>query len=468
MSKGHGARSRRFARGLAPEARDVNASIGFDWRLLEHDVQGSIAHARMLARQGIISMEEADQIAHGLVEVRDQIAAGDLTLDPRLEDIHMNVESRLADNIGEAGRRLHTGRSRNDQVATDLRLYALASIELLVRRIDDLRIALVEQASQHIDTFMPGYTHLQRAQPVRLAHHLLAYEEMLHRDRDRLTDCATRTAELPLGAGALAATTFPLDRDSVADDLGFATLTRNSLDAVGDRDFVVELIGAAALCQVHLSRLGEEIVLWLSQEFRFARLDEAYCSGSSIMPQKMNPDLAELIRGKVGRVAGDWVAVITTLKGLPLAYNKDLQESQEPMYDAVETVDGSLQVAAGMIDHLVFDVERMSEAVGQGYLLATELADYLASKGMAFRDAHDVAGALVRRAIDKGVRLAELSIDEMRAESGLFSDDVYDWLQIERAVDRRDVLGGPARTRVVAEIDRVRADLELTEVKEIS
>ena len=466
MSK-QGARSRRFERGLAPEAREVNASIDFDWRLLEYDVQGSIAHARMLARQGIITTEESDQIAAGLMAVKDEIERGETPLDPGLEDIHMNVEARLAEKIGDPGRRLHTGRSRNDQVATDLRLYALAATARLIRHIDELRIALVQQASVHVDTVMPGYTHLQRAQPVRLAHHLLAYDEMLRRDRDRLTDAASRTAELPLGAGALAATTFPLDRDSVADELGFAGLSHNSLDAVGDRDFAVEMVGAIALCQVHLSRLGEEIVLWLSQEFGFAALDEAYCSGSSLMPQKVNPDLAELIRGKVGRVSGDWVALVTTLKGLPLAYNKDLQETQEPLYDAVETLAGSLRVATGMVGHLRFDTERMARAVGEGYLLATELADYLVSKGLAFRDAHDAAGALVRRAAERGVKLSELSLDEMRAESELFSEDVTDWLDVNRAIDRRDIVGGPARGRVLAEIDRARADLEMTEVKEI-
>jgi argininosuccinate lyase len=303
---------------------------------------------------------------------------------------------------------------------------------------------------------------MQRAQPVRAAHHFLAYDAMLTRDRGRLTDASRRADESPLGSGALAATTFAIDREGVARELGFAGVTRNSLDAVGDRDFVIELVAACALCQVHLSRLGEELVLWLSQEFRFARLGEGYQSGSSLMPQKMNPDLAELVRAKSGRVVGDWVALMTVLKGLPLAYNKDLQETQEPLYDAVETLDASLRVMTGMIESLELDVERLRAAFGQGHLVATELADYLVAKGVPFRDAHDVAGALVRRAIERGVELAELPLDVLRAEHASFDSDVYDWLDPACAVDRRDVVGGPARSRVQAEIARVASELEAT------
>lgn len=457
MSKG--ARGRRFSDGLAPDAAEVNASIGFDYRLLRHDIEASIAHARMLARQAIISTEDAEQIATGLAEVRAEIEAGEVELDPALEDIHMNVESRLIDKIGDAGRRLHTARSRNDQVATDLRLYARASALRLCAYIDRLRLALVDVAEEYLDTYMPGYTHLQRAQPVRVAHHMLAYEAMLRRDRGRLEDAANRANECPLGAGALAATTFPIDREGVAADLGFAGITRNSLDAAGDRDFAIELVGAIALAQVHLSRLGEEIVLWLSQEFRFARLSEAYCSGSSIMPQKVNPDLAELIRGKTGRVMGDWVALMTVLKGLPLAYNKDLQETQEPLYDAVETLDGSLRVAIGMISNLHFDRDRLHKAVDEGYLVATEVADYLVAKGLPFRQAHDIAGALVRRATEEGVELGALPLDTFRAESETFAEDIFEWLDVGTAVDRRDVVGGPAKSRIEAEIAAIRAEL---------
>ena len=460
MSGTKGARGRRFEGGLAPDAAEVNASVGFDWRLLPHDVEGSIAHARMLARQGVIAHGDAEAIAAGLEAVREALERGELTWDAALEDVHMNVEARLIERIGDAGRRLHTGRSRNDQVATDLRLYARAAARRLIARIDDLRGALLDQARRHVDTLMPGYTHLQRAQPVRAAHHFLAYEAMLERDRGRLADAARRADELPLGSGALAATTFPIDRAGVARDLGFAAVTRNSLDAVGDRDFAIELVAAAALCQVHLSRLGEELVLWLSQEFRFARLGEGYQSGSSLMPQKMNPDLAELIRAKAGRIAGDWVTLITVVKGLPLAYNKDLQETQEPLYDAVETLDASLRVAAGMVAALELDVARLRAAVGEGHLVATELADYLVARGVPFRDAHDVAGALVRTALARGVELAALPLDELRAEHAAFDADVYDWLDPARAVDRRDVTGGPARGQVIAEIERVAALLE--------
>lgn len=413
----------------------------------------------MLAAQGIIPAEDAEHIATGLDQVQGEIERGELRLDPQLEDIHMNVESRLSEVIGDAGKRLHTARSRNDQVATDMRLFAMARARALIERIDDLRRALVDVAERHIDLFIPGYTHLQRAQPVRLAHHLLAYDAMLTRDRGRIADAMKRAAECPLGAGALAATTFPIDREGVARDLGFTGVTRNSLDASGDRDFAVELIGAIALCQVHLSRLGEELVLWASREFGFIRLDESYCSGSSIMPQKVNPDLAELVRGKTGRVIGDWVALVTVLKGLPLAYNKDLQESQEPLYDAVETLDASLSVMTGMIATMEFDAETLRLATETGHLLATEVADYLVSKGLPFRRAHDIAGALVRKAIDGGVELCDLAIDDFLAESELFEKDIFEWLEVGRAVDRRDVIGGPARNQIISEIARIRQDV---------
>jgi argininosuccinate lyase len=454
-----GARGRRFAAGLSPDAAALNASIGFDWRLLPHDIAGSIAHARMLARQGVIPAADADRIINGLREVEKAIKAGEIPLEPGLEDIHMNVESRLVEKIGEAGGRLHTGRSRNDQVAVDMRLYALASCGRLIAAIDDLRKALVEQARRHVDTLAPGYTHLQRAQPVRLAHHLLAYVAMLGRDRGRVLDAARRADESPLGSGALAATTFPLDREGVAKDLGFGGVTRNSLDAVGDRDFAVELVSACALTQAHLSRLGEELVLWAAQEFRFVRLPEGYCSGSSIMPQKVNPDVPELVRAKTGRVNGDLVALLTVLKGLPLAYNKDLQETQEPLYDAVETVGSCLLVMTGLVKGLEFETERLARAVGEGFLVATELADYLAAKGVPFRRAHDVAGALVRKAMDKGVELADLGLDELKAEAPEFEADVKDWLDPLRAVDRRDLPGGPARGRILAEIERLQKEL---------
>ncbi len=453
-----GARGRRFETGLDPAAARANASVEFDRRLLAHDVAGSIAHAQMLAARGVIGAADADAIIAGLHRVEAKLAAGELAWDDALEDVHMNVEARLIDEIGEAGRRLHTGRSRNDQVATDLRLYVRAAAERITRAIDDLRRALLAQARAHVDTLMPGYTHLQRAQPVRLAHHLLAYDAMLARDRGRIADAAWRTDESPLGSGALAATPLPIDRERTAQALGFSEITRNSLDAVGDRDFAIELVGACALVQLHLSRLGEELVLWATHEFGFVKLGDAYSSGSSLMPQKRNPDLAELVRAKAGRVIGDWVALATVVKGLPLAYNKDLQETQEPLYDAVETVELSLEVARGMILTTTFHRDAMRAAIDAGHLVATELADYLVGIGVAFREAHDVAGHLVRVA---GAReLAALSLDELRAAHPAFDADVAEWLDPARAVDRRDLVGGPARQRVMAEIDRIAAELE--------
>jgi len=459
MSGPKGARGRRFEGALDPVAAALNASIGFDRRLLPHDVAGSIAHAEMLAAQGLISAEDAAAITTGLRSVAQRLTSGELTWDEALEDVHMNVEARLIDEIGDAGRRLHTARSRNDQVATDLRLYARAAAARLIVAIDELRRALVAQARRHVDTLMPGYTHLQRAQPVRLAHHLLAYNAMLERDRGRIGDAARRTDESPLGSGALAGTTLPIDRARVAAALGFSGVTHNSLDAVGDRDFAIELVSAIALTMGHLSRLGEELVLWTTSEFGFARIGEAYCSGSSLMPQKMNPDLAELLRGKVGRTIGAWVTLMTVIKGLPLAYNKDLQESQEPLYDAVETLDACLAVARGMIDSLEFDVARLRAAIDEGYLVATELADYLVTRGVAFREAHDIAGHLVRLASERGVELAGLSLDDLRAVHPAFAADVAGWLDPERAVDRRNLVGGPARGQVLAEIERIAAAL---------
>jgi argininosuccinate lyase len=459
MSDSKGARGRRFSDALDPVAAAMNASIAFDHRLLPHDVGGSIAHAEMLAARGIIDAADAAAIVDGLRRVEARLASGELAWDEALEDVHMNVEARLIEDIGDAGRRLHTGRSRNDQVATDLRLYVRTAAARLVAAIDDVRRALVVQARGHVDSLMPGYTHLQRAQPVRLAHHLLAYDAMLERDRGRIVDAARRADVSPLGSGALAATALPIDREHVARSLGFAGITRNSLDAVGDRDFAIELVAACALAQVHLSRLGEELVLWTSSEFGFARIGEAYCSGSSLMPQKMNPDLAELVRGKAGRTIGAWVTLMTVVKGLPLAYNKDLQETQEPLYDAVETLERSLAVARGMISSLVFDTAAMSAAIGRGHLVATEVADYLVTRGVPFREAHDVAGHLVRTASARGIELSALALDELRSAHPAFDADITGWLDPARAVDRRDVPGGPARARVLAEIDRIEREL---------
>jgi argininosuccinate lyase len=459
MSGPKGARGRRFEGALDPIAAQMNASIDFDHRLLHHDVAGSIAHAQMLAAKGLITAVDATAIVEGLRSVEAKLAAGELAWDVALEDVHMNVEARLIDQIGDAGRRLHTGRSRNDQVATDLRLYARASGDEIVAAIDELRRAFLAQARAHVDTLMPGYTHFQRAQPVRLAHHMLAYDAMLERDRSRIIDAQRRADLSPLGSGALAGTTLPIDRDQVARLLGFAGVTRNSLDAVGDRDFAIELVAACAMLQLHLSRLGEELVLWTSQEVGFVRIGEAYCSGSSLMPQKMNPDLAELLRAKSGRSVGAWVTLMMVVKGLPLAYNKDLQETQEPLYDAVETALSTLAVAKGMVASLVFDTARLRAAIDTGYLLATELADYLVTAGVPFREAHDVAGHLVRVASERGIELAALPLADLKAAHPKFEADVASWLDPARAVDRRDLPGGPASTRVLAEIDRISAEL---------
>ncbi len=454
-----GARGRRFEGALDPAAAALNASVAFDQRLLAHDVAGSIAHAEMLAERGIISADDARAIRDGLRSVEAKLASGELAWDDALEDVHMNVEARLVDEIGDAGRRLHTARSRNDQVATDLRLYLRDAAARVLAGVREVRRALLVQARAHVDTLLPGYTHLQRAQPVRLAHHLLAYDAMLARDAGRIADAARRADESPLGSGALAATTLPIDRELTARALGFSAVTHNSLDAVGDRDFAIEFTAACALVQLHLSRLGEELVLWCSQEFGFAKIGEAYCSGSSLMPQKMNPDLAELLRAKVGRVAGAWVTLVMVVKGLPLAYNKDLQETQEPLYDAAETSIACLEVARGLVASLEFHVERMRAAIDAGHLVATELADYLVTKNVPFREAHDIAGHLVRTASARGIELAQLPLADLRAAHPAFDADVADWLDPARAVDRRDVVGGPARVRVVAEIERVEREL---------
>jgi argininosuccinate lyase len=453
-----GGRGARFAGAMDPAAAALNASVHFDRRLLRDDVRGSQAQARMLAAVGLITAADAEAIVSGLERVADEFASGARTLDPALEDIHMNVETRLIELIGEAGRRLHTARSRNDQVATDLKLYARRAAVDLVAGIDRARLELARQARRHAETLLPGYTHLQRAQVVTLGHHLLAYAEMLKRDRGRFADAERRAAESPLGSGALAGTGLPIDRARTAGELGFsAGPTHNSLDAVSDRDFAAEIAFAAALMAVHLSRLGEELVLWSSSEFGFVRLGEGYCSGSSLMPQKRNPDIAELLRGKTGRAIGDVVALLTVSKGLTLAYNKDLQETQEPLYDAVETVLACLQVARGMVASLSFDQARMAAAIASGHLVATEVADYLVTKGVPFREAHDVAGHLVRIAGSR--ELSALSLDELRTAHPLFGPDISEWLDPARAVDRRDVVGGPARNRVLAEIARIEAEL---------
>jgi argininosuccinate lyase len=449
----------RFAEEPSALAAAFSASVDVDKRLWSQDIRGSIAHARMLGARGILSAADVERIIAGLTELATEIESDKLQWDAAREDVHMNIEATLTERIGDAGARLHTGRSRNDQVATDMRLFTREACARTSLLIDELLCVLVRRAESTISVLMPGYTHLQRAQPVRLAHHLLAWCEMLDRDRGRLQDAARRMNVSPLGAGALAGTTFPLDREMTANELGFDSISRNSLDAVGDRDFLVEAVGALANCAIHLSRIAEELVLWSTQEFGFVQMSDAYTTGSSMMPQKKNPDMAELVRGKSGRVVGDLVSLMVMLKGLPLAYNRDMQEDKPPVFDAFDTVDGCLQVLAGSIASARFDARRMRRALGEGFVDATELADYLAMKGVPFRHAHHVAGRLVRQAMMRGVTLSELTLPELQAEHESFAADVYQALDPETAVERRNLPGGPARSMVLAELHVLRARL---------
>jgi argininosuccinate lyase len=437
----------RFARGRLPEVEAFTASLPFDRRLFRHDIRGSIAHARMLAKVGLLKAGELRAIVGGLERIENEIKNRRFKFDIADEDIHLAIERRLIALIGEPGRKLHTGRSRNDQIALDMRLYLRDEIAGVIALVGGLRAVLIRLARRHLATIMPGYTHLQRAQPITLAHHLLAYVEMLARDRDRFEQAAARTAVMPLGAGALAGTTLPLDRRMVARALGFKTISANSMDAVSDRDFVVDFLSAAALTQVHLSRMSEEIILWTSTEFGFAALPDEFSTGSSMMPQKKNPDLLELIRGKTGRVIGDLVAMLTVLKGIPLAYNSDLQEDKERVFDALDTLKPALDLLAKLWPTLSFDRKRMRAAAG-GFALATDLAEYLVSRGIAFRQAHEVVSAIVRETAAAGKSFEELSVAELRRHSNAFGADAIAILRVENSVARRTIEGGPAPSAV--------------------
>jgi argininosuccinate lyase len=450
----------RFEKELDAIAARFSASVDVDGRLWPQDIDGSIAHVRMLADQKILSTDDANEIVAGLETIRASIERGDFDWDESKEDVHMNIEAALISAIGEAGGRLHTGRSRNDQVATDMRLWTRQACESIVADIDALLEVLVDKADGHVDFLMPGYTHLQRAQPVRLAHHLLAWAEMLDRDRGRLVDAAERMNESPLGSAALAGTTFPLDREATAKALGFNRPMRNSLDAVGSRDFLLESVSALAICSVHLSRIAEELVLWSSQEFAFMQMSDAFTTGSSIMPQKKNPDMPELVRGKTGRVVGSLVNLLVMLKGLPLAYNRDLQEDKAPAFEAFDTVHECLAVLSGAIASARFDKERMAAALQAGFLDATEVADWLASRGVPFRDAHHVAGKLVQQAIQEGRTLSELPLEAYEAAHDAFDDTIFLALDMVTAVERRDVVGGPSRARVTDAIAELRGRLQ--------
>jgi argininosuccinate lyase len=444
----------RFAKGRLPEVEAFTASLPFDRRLHRHDIQGSTAHAKMLAKIGLLTRREADAIARGLARIGDDIAAGRFEFDMADEDIHLAIERRLIALIGDAGRKLHTARSRNDQVALDLRLYLRDEIAAVIELISALRRSLVRIARRHVETVMPGYTHLQRAQPVSLAHHVLAYIEMLGRDRERFTQARTRTAVMPLGAGALAATTLAIDRKFVARELGLRVVTANSMDSVSDRDFVLDFLSAAAILAVHLSRMSEEIILWTTSEFAFAALPDEFSTGSSMMPQKKNPDLLELIRGKTGRVIGDLVAMLTTLKALPLAYNSDLQEDKERVFDALDTIKPALDLLAKFWPMLTFDRKRMKDAAG-GYALATDLAEYLVARGMPFREAHEIVGALVREAIEGGKSIEQLTAEDLRRHSKSFGADAVEILTAEKSLARRTVAGGPAPATVRARLREI-------------
>lgn len=438
----------RFTKTTDEMINDFQASISFDKRMYREDIEGSMAHAEMLAKTGIISGEDAEKIVAGLTKIREQIDAGDFEFDVALEDIHMNIEKRLTEAIGEAGGRLHTARSRNDQVALDTHLYMRRQTLEVQKLIIDLQKALVETAERYADVIMPGYTHLQRAQPILFAHHLLAYFSMLGRDFERFIGAYQRADIMPLGAGALAGTTFPIDREYVAKKLGFARLYNNSLDAVSDRDYILEFLSAASILMVHLSRLSEETILWCSREFSFVELDDAHCTGSSMMPQKKNPDVSELVRGKTGRVIGHLMALLTTVKGLPLAYNKDLQEDKEGVFDALDTIKFSLAVYARIIRGMKVREEVMKRAVTEDFSNATDLADYLVKKGMPFREAHAVSGRAVQDAIKQGKYLQDFTLDEYKAMSPLFAEDVYEAISAETCVKNRNSYGGTSFSQV--------------------
>ncbi|MGB5366560.1 MAG: argininosuccinate lyase [Polyangiales bacterium] len=450
----------RFEKELDAIAASFSASVDVDVRLWPQDIDGSIAHVRMLADQNILSKQDADKIVDGLETIRASIERGEFDWDESKEDVHMNIEAALTTAIGDAGGRLHTGRSRNDQVATDMRLWTRQACADIVADIDALLEVLVDKADGHLDFLMPGYTHLQRAQPIRLAHHLMAWAEMLDRDRGRLLDAAKRMNESPLGSAALAGTTFPIDRDATAKALGFDHAMRNSLDAVSSRDFLLESVSALAICAVHLSRVAEELVLWSSQEFAFMQMSDAFTTGSSIMPQKKNPDMPELVRGKTGRVVGSLVNLLVMLKGLPLTYNRDLQEDKAPVFDAFDTVHDCLAVLSGAIGSAKFDKDRMAASLQAGFLDATEVADWLALRGVPFRDAHHVSGKLVQRAAREGKTLPELPLEAYQDEHEAFDDTIFYALDMETAVERRDVVGGPARGRVAAAIAELRGRLQ--------
>ncbi|OGT91946.1 MAG: argininosuccinate lyase [Gammaproteobacteria bacterium RIFOXYA12_FULL_61_12] len=432
------------------------ASVAFDKRLYRYDIQGSIAHATMLARQGILSEEERRAICDGLTAIGERIDSGEFRWSIAREDVHMNIEAALTETIGDAGKKLHTGRSRNDQVATDVRLWLRDEIKQINRGIGRLQKALLDMAEREADTIMPGFTHLQTAQPISLGHHLMAWFEMLERDRDRFSDCLKRTNIMPLGAAALAGTSYPIDRHYTAELLGFERPAANSLDAVSDRDFAIEFAAAASILMMHLSRMSEELILWSSAQFGFIELSDAFCTGSSIMPQKKNPDVPELVRGKTGRIYGHLMGLLTLMKSQPLAYNKDNQEDKEPLFDTADNLRGCLKVFADMIPAIRPNRDAMRAATLKGYATATDLADYLARRGLPFRDAHEAVGKAVALCVEKGCDLAQLSLEELRGFSDRVGDDVYEVLTLEGSLAARDHIGGTAPAQVRKAIEQAR------------
>ncbi len=446
----------RFKKELAKETNDFNSSIKFDCRMFEEDIKGSIAHATMLGSAGIIDKSESEKIVDGLSQILDDIKSGKLEIDMQAEDIHTFIEGELTARLGQTGKRLHTARSRNDQVALDIRMVLKKEIDEISNKLKELISVLCTKAEENTNAIMPGYTHLQRAQPITFAHHLMAYCSMLCRDLDRLTDVKRRMNVLPLGSGALAGTTYPIDRNMVAQALGFDDVAVNSLDGVSDRDFCIELASALSIIMVHLSRFSEEIIMWCSWEFKFVELDDAFSTGSSIMPQKKNPDIAELVRGKSGRVFGDLTALLTVMKGIALAYNKDMQEDKEAIFDAVDTVKMCLNAFTPMIDTMTVLKDNMRNAAAKGFINATDCADYLVGKGLPFRDAYKATGELVALCIDKNLTLETLPIEEYKAVCDIFDEKVYEAINLEKCVNDRKAIGGPTAENVLAQIEKAR------------
>jgi argininosuccinate lyase len=455
----HQAWSALFSEPMSELVKRYTASVFFDKRLWQADIDGSLAHAEMLCAQGIIAAQDLADIQRGMAQIRQEIEAGTFEWKLDLEDVHLNIEARLTQLVGDAGKRLHTGRSRNDQVATDVRLWLRGEIDQLLPLLRQMQASLVDLAAEHAHTIMPGYTHLQVAQPVSFAHHLLAYVEMFHRDEQRLVEIRSRVNTLPLGAAALAGTSYPLDRERVARTLGFEAVCRNSLDAVSDRDFAIEFTAFASLVMMHVSRISEEIIIWMNQNFGYIDLADRYCTGSSIMPQKRNPDVAELARGKTARVYGHLNALLVLMKGQPLTYNKDNQEDKEPLFDTVDTVRDTLRIMAEMVQGIRVKPEAMQRAALRGYATATDLADYLVKKGLPFRDAHEVVAHAVKTALGRGVDLSELSLADLQAFDARIESDVHEVLSLAGSLQARQVLGGTSPVRVLEEVQRHRARL---------